>query len=105
MLVALINQSCDRPASQVIQAAPNQREPLIRGVLDRRREIQLPIKPWLNGMLVRLWHVYRVVRFHKRSHVAGNNFLRDEVFCRSTFRALNKRKGRDSHKGHRSSGG
>jgi len=64
VLVALINQGRDRAVVEVIQAAANQSESLLRQILRGRGVIKFAAEPWFDGMLIGRGNVGDVVRQH-----------------------------------------
>jgi hypothetical protein len=66
VLTALIDQCRRRMTIDIIQPATNKREAHRSQIPDAWREVQPPIEPGLDGMLVRRWHVFEVIG-HQRS--------------------------------------
>src|SRR5438477_7486641 len=78
MLAPLVNQGRHRPVIEIIKTATDQRKSFAGKVDHRRREIELCVQPWFNGVLVGRSDVSEMVR-HKRTDMTGDELRRQEL--------------------------
>ena len=75
VFIAMKNQRGHAAAVEVIEPAADKRKFPRGQILDRRREIQLSLKPGLHGVLIGGADVEQM-RAHQGSHVTGDDILR-----------------------------
>ncbi len=78
MFATLVNQRRDRAAVEVVQAAADEAEAVGGKVVDRGREIDPPVEPRFDRMLVGRDHVHQMTR-HQRAQMAGQDLAGDDV--------------------------
>ena len=78
MLAPLVNQSRYRMVVEIIKAPANQRKTFAGKVHHRSRKIELRVKPWFYGMLIRRTDVGEVIR-HKRADMTSYKLCRKEL--------------------------
>src|ERR1700737_1875126 len=69
----LVDNCCDRPLLQDVDSTPNQHVSSLREIGDRRRIIQLPVKPWFYGVLI-TGSAIDQMRNHQRPGVVRDGF-------------------------------
>ncbi len=74
VLASLVDQRGDLPAVEIVEAAAGEREALRLEVLDRRGEIQAPVKPRLDGVLVGGHYVHQVAGLQRPDVIGDHRF-------------------------------
>ena len=95
MLSPLVDQRGNLAAFEIIEASANKRKAVACQIFDRRREIELAVKPGFYGVLIRGGYVHQVAGF-ERTHVAGENFRRKSLVARGSTQAGKELPGRHS---------
>src|SRR5947209_7992591 len=81
MLAAPVNEGCDRPAVEIIQAPADKRESLFFQIGGRRREVQFAVEPRLHFMAVGRGDVHDMFGL-QRADVGRRYFLRQTLMYR-----------------------
>ena len=76
--VSVDERRCGVPID-IVQPAADERKSLSAQIMHLGREVELAVKPRLDGMLIGGDHVDQMSRSHQRSYVARYNVVRDAI--------------------------
>ena len=76
-----VNKRRDRTSRGIVETASSERKALRPKIGHRRRIVELPVKPRLDRVLVRLCNVRQMIHHH-RPHVVRYKIIRDQIVRR-----------------------
>jgi hypothetical protein len=74
MLVALIDERCDRPTGDIVEAAALEGKTFQGEILDRRGKIKPSIEPWFDRVLISREDIFEM------TGLQGPNMTGDDLF-------------------------
>ena len=86
VLLAMIDESGDIAAVQIIETAADKREALVGEIVDGRRKVEPAVKPRFDGVLIGGFDIVQMARLQS-ANVARDDFLSEKIRSRGNPKA------------------